>query len=221
MSVPTKYKAPFVENELYHVYNRTNNKELLFINDADRYLFLWRFNFYTAPFLEPFTWNLQLNHFHFYVRIKSFEEINDYLNTRHSEQLCITERKFLSQEATIHDLIDNVFKRFFISYSIRFNKFHNRKGNLFHRPFKHVLTDKESQFSQTVIYINANAVKHKLVKEISEYKWSSYHELISENPTTLLRKELLEWFGGRAAFIKIHNDQSNYYYSCDAAIDDD
>jgi hypothetical protein len=221
MGIPKKYKATFIENEWYHVYNRTNNKELLFINDTDRYLFLRRFTFYTAPFLEPVSWNLQLNHFHFYVRIKKFEEINEYLNTRLSEQLCITERKFLKQEATLHDLIDNVFKRLFISYTTRFNNAHNRKGNLFHRPFKHVLTDKDSQFSQTIIYINANAIKHKLVKNISDYKWSSYHDIISENPTTLLRKEVLDWFGGKAQFIKLLNEHSKYYYSCDASIDDD
>ena len=221
MGIPKKYKAKFVENDWYHVYNRTNNKELLFINDADRILFLGRFNFYTAPFLDIASWNLQLNHFHFYVRIKSFEEINNYLSTRHSDQLCITEKKFLSQEATIHKLIDNVFKRFFISYTTRFNKAHNRKGNLFHRPFKHVLTDKESQFSQTVIYINANAVKHKLVKEISDYPWSSYHDIISENPTSLLRREVLDWFGGKSQFIKLLKEQSKYYYSCDTSIDDD
>ena len=221
MGISKKYKAPFVENALYHVYNRTNNKELLFRNDTDRFLFLRRFNFYTAPFLETISWNLQLNHFHFYVRIKSFEEINNYLITRDSDELCITEKKFLKQNVSLHNLIDNVFKRLFISYTTRFNKIHNRKGNLFHRPFKHVVTDKDSQFTQTVIYINANAVKHKLVKDISDYQWSSYHDIISENPTTLLRREILDWFGGKSQFIKLLKEQSTYYYSCDASIDDD
>src|SRR5436853_623387 len=110
MGIPKKYKAPFVENGLYHIYNKTNNKELLFLDDADRFLFLNRFNFYTIAFLDIITWNLQLNHFHLYVRIKSFEEITNYLNTRHNEELCITERKFLKQEVTLHTLIDNVFK---------------------------------------------------------------------------------------------------------------
>lgn len=221
MGIPKKYKAPFVENELYHVYNKTNNHELLFIDDADRFLFLRRYDFYTSPFVQTLSWNLELNHFHFYVRVKSVEEIVNYLSSIESKDLCNTEKKFLKQEATIHDLIDNVFKRLFISYTARFNHIHKRKGNLFHRPFKHVLTDKDSQFTQTVIYINANAVKHKLVEEIEDYKWSSYHSIISDNPTTLLREELFDWFGGRAEFIKSHKEQSQYYYSCDASIDDD
>jgi hypothetical protein len=33
MPIPTKYLAEFAEGHLYHVYNRTNNKELLFLND--------------------------------------------------------------------------------------------------------------------------------------------------------------------------------------------
>ena len=221
MGIPKKYKAPFIENQLYHVYNRTNNKELLFINDDDRIIFLKKFEQYTAPFLDYFAWNLLENHFHFYTGVKSFEEIKDYLDSVDTKKMCLTEKRFLNLETTIHCLIDNIFKRFFISYTIYFNEKYSRKGNLFHRPFKHVVTDKESQFTQTIIYINANAVKHRLVNDINEHKWSSYHNIISDKPTILLKQKILDWFGGRHQFIQLHNEQIKYCYNCKTAIDDD
>ncbi len=102
-----------------------------------------------------------------------------------------------------------------------FNNLHNRKGNLLHRPFKHIQVKNDDQFTQTVIYINANAQKHKIVTDFRNYKWSSYNTILSEKPTKLFRCELLDWFGGKEQFIKILKEQTKYYYSCDTAIDDD
>ncbi len=217
----TKYKATFVENEFYHVYNRTNNKELLFRNDHNRNLFLNRFDHYTSPFLETYSWNLLPNHFHFLLKVKSFESITNYLNNKYLKDLCLTEKKFLKNESSIHNVIDNVFQRFLISYSMCFNNLHNRKGNLLHRPFKHIQVKNDDQFTQTVIYINANAQRHKIVTDFRNYKWSSYNTILSDKPTKLYRKELLDWFGGKNQFNKILKKQTKYYYSCDTAIDDD
>ena len=127
----------------------------------------------------------------------------------------------MQQKATIHELIDNVFQRFLISYTMSFNNVYKRRGNLLHRPFKHVHVNKDAQFNQTVIYINANAQKHKIVTDFTKYKWSSYNTLLSNKPTKLFRNELLDWFGGKEKFTKILKEQTKYYYSCDTAIDDD
>ena len=97
---------------------------------------------------------------------------------------------------------------------------YNRQGNLFYKPFKRIKVDRDSQFTQAVVYIHANPLKHQLVKDFSLYKWSSWKSLLSESPTRLLRKELLEWFGGKDLFIKTHLDLSKYYYSSDLTIED-
>ena len=101
-----------------------------------------------------------------------------------------------------------------------FNKQYNRNGNLFYRPFKRVEINKDSQFTQTIVYIHANALKHQLVKDFTLYKWSSWQSILSELPTRLLRSELLEWFGGKDQFMRTHNELSQYYYSSDTAIED-
>jgi putative transposase len=77
-----------------------------------------------------------------------------------------------------------------------FNKQHYRTGNLFQRPFKRIEVNKESYFTQAIIYIHANALKHKLVKDFATYEWSSYQSIISDKPTLLQKQEVIEWFGG-------------------------
>ena len=96
-----------------------------------------------------------------------------------------------------------------------------RTGNLFYRTFNRVEILKDSHFTHALVYVHANALKHKLVKEFTSYPWTSYHSIISDKPTKLLRDELIEWFGSKALFIKIHNDMSEYYYDFPEAIDDD
>lgn len=216
-----KFKDNFVENEFYHIYNRTNNKELLFKNDDCKYFFLNRYDHYCSNFLDTYSWNLLPNHFHILAKVKSIENISGFLEEKPPSGLCKTERRFLKNKTTVHNLIDNVLRRFSISYSMSFNAAFERAGNLFYRPFKHVLLADDSQFTQTVIYINANAQKHKLVKDFRNHKWSSYHTLISDKPTKLARTDLLDWFGGKARFIKDMEEQTKYYYACESIFEID
>ena len=175
----------------------------------------------TDFFFETYSWNLLPNHFHLLVKVKSFESILYFLQNKCIHELCSTEKRFLQQKASMHQLIDNVFQRFLISYTMSFNNVHKRKGNLLHRPFKHIHVKEDQQFTQTVIYINANAQKHNIVDDFTTYKWSSYLTILSDRPTKLYRKELLTWFGGKEQFIKTLNIKSKYYYSCETELDDD
>ena len=215
------YKAPFIENECYHIYNRTNNNEILFRNDANFTFFMKRYSEITSAYLDLYSWNLLPTHFHLLAKVKSYSAIYHHIQQTPTNELVMTEKKFLRQKATVHELIDNLFQRFLISYCMSYNSIHERKGNLLHRPFKHKHIDEESQFTQAIIYINANAVKHGIVTNISDYKWSSYHEIISDEKTNLGRQEILDWFGGRDQFIKVINEQTAYYYNADVGIEEE
>jgi len=121
---------------------------------------------------------------------------------------------------SVGELIEQDYKRFFQSYSLAVNKMHTRKGNLFYKPFKRILVEKESHFTQGIIYIHANPLKHHIVKDFTNYKWSSWKTFLSESPTLLLRKEVIEWFGGKEFFIKTHTELIEYYYESDISIED-
>ena len=123
-------------------------------------------------------------------------------------------------QTTFSQLIEQTFKRFFQSYALAFNKQHSREGNLFYKPFKRVRIDKDSQFTMAIIYIHANPTKHKIVKDFSIYRWSSWQTIISNQPTSLLRNEVIEWFGSLDILIKTHKEMVEHYYNCKVAIED-
>jgi putative transposase len=237
-----KYLATFYEGGIFHIYNRTNNKEPLFKSDENRLYFLKQYAKYLQPFVDTFCWCLLPNHFHFLVKVKTAATIKanlikglgrddiflkDVISNVTSNVAEATlhlkpiEAKFLKDEIAIDELLEFEWRRFFISYSMAFNKQHKRTGNLFQRPFKRVEIDKERYFTQAIIYIHANAVKHKIVKDFTTYPWSSYPSIISDKPTLLNKQELIEWFGGIQQFIQTHKTQTVYFYNSDVAIEDE
>ena len=80
--------------------------------------------------------------------------------------------------------------------------------------------NKESHFTQAIIYIHANAQHHKLCKDFTQHKWASWHSMLSDKPTQLKRNEVLEWFGGLEQFIAAHKGMTNYYYNDDIGIEE-
>ena len=233
MPIQEKYLADFDADGIYHVYNRTNNKEKLFLTDENRLFFLKRYKEILTPFTDTYCWNLLPNHFHLVIKIKSEKLIVAWLLNKPKEALTITEKKFLEQKervanlskvgnpvVTFSELIEKTFKRFFQSYALAFNKQHNRQGNLFYKPFKRIKIENDAQFTMAIIYTHANAAKHNLVKDFTNYAWSSWHSIISNQPTSLLRDEIITWFGSLDVCIKTHKELAEYYYDCEMAIED-
>jgi len=58
------------------------------------------------------------------------------------------------------------------------------------------------------------------VKNLTQYKFSSYDTLSRDNKTILCRNELMEWFGGRNRFIKYHTEMKNNLFNDDYMIED-
>jgi hypothetical protein len=107
---------------------------------------------------------------------------------------------------TTHEIVSHQFKKFFQSYAMAFNKQHNRIGTLFQTPFKRVRVDDENYLRELACYINTNAEKHKLVRDFKDWKWSSYHNLISNKDSKLLKIELIEYFQDVENFIFYHHE---------------
>jgi len=220
MPVNKKYLANFEYGEIYHVYNRTNNRELLFRSPENYLYFLRQFDRYLSPVVDTFAWNLLPNHFHFLIRIKPASEVEENIAAITCDKQSKTEKQYFVGKQP-NTLVEKAFTRFFTSYAMAFNKMYKRKGNLFSRTFKRISIVKDSHFTQVLIYIHANAQKHQLVKDFVSYPWSSYHTMLTDEPTTLLREEVLDWFGGATQFILVHRTISDYYYNCNCAIEED
>jgi putative transposase len=220
MPISKKYLADFEEENIYHIYNKTNNKELLFLTDENRLYFLKKYYSILSPFIDTYCWCILPNHFHFLIKVKNENTIKENLNKKPKENLTITEKSYLQNSITLGNLIEQSFKRFFQSYAQAFNKENTRSGNLFYKPFKRILIDSDEYFTQTVIYIHANAQKHGIVKDFTNYKWSSWKSILSSKKTNLLRDEIIAWFGDKEKFMKIHLNNAQYYYDYDSNLEE-
>jgi len=179
-----KYYAPFGENNFLHVYNRTNSeKDLLFYKKKNYSYFLRKYHEYLSTYLDTYAFCLIPNHFHLMVRVKSIEKL---------------------AHANTNESIAEQFRKFFISFSQAINKQEGRRGSLFQKRFKRVAVKDASHFTQLIYYIHFNPVYHKIVKNLADYRWSSYKAILSTKRTEITRKKVLEWFGNRNQFEDFH-----------------
>ena len=81
---------------------------------------------------------------------------------------------------------------------------HHRSGALFERTFERKLVYSEYYLKNLIFYIHNNPVSHGFVKDLKQYRWSSYDTVISNKPTKLIRDEVIELFGGLENVIDFH-----------------
>ena len=199
----TDYHAILQTGRFYHVFNRTNNKELLFRDDRDRKVFLKRMAIYIFPYADIFSYCLMNNHFHILIRVKSVEVIRDLIQSIKSKGRTVVQKNFLKielEEQSVEKILQGQFHRYFTAYSKYFNIRHNRLGALFSRRFKCIEVDNDAYLLHLVYYIHTNPVK----EDYRTYPWSSYGTFLSDEPTSLAKAEVLEWFGSVDYFLDFH-----------------
>lgn len=147
----------------YHIFNRGNGKQDIFLDKDDFSFFLWRLQQNLFPMAEDKSRIIQLpagsfslisyclmpNHFHFLLK----------QNTE------ITTSKLLTKICT--------------SYSKYFNKKYDRSGQLFQDQFKQVRVDSNEYLVWLSAYIHQNPKVAGLVQNLEEWKWSSYPSFIT------------------------------------------
>lgn len=183
-----KNKDRFELGSYYHVYNRGNGGSLVFYRKENYHYFFKLFDKYLSQYLDLFAYCLLPNHFHLFVKVKHLDQFEN-----------------------IAELIGESFRRFFISYSQAINKQENRNGSLFQKHFKRIKVENEDYLSRIMLYIHLNPYKHGIYKDFESYTYSSYRSILSDKPTKLDRKLVLEWFGGRENFIKFHDQNRDIY----------
>ena len=179
----------------YHIYNRGNNRENIFIEERNYAYFLRLYAEHIVPVADTYAYCLLRNHFHLLVRIKTVDEQEAWHRDQyqtgsrkrsHQSRRPVFSRKDPSQQ----------FSNLFNVYTKAINKAYQRTGALFERPFGRIGVTSEDYFAQLVIYIHQNPQKHGFVDDFRRWPFSSYHTLLSKKPTDLHRDEVLAWFGG-------------------------
>ena len=115
---------PLEPEGTYHIFNRANGNERIFANSRNYRFFLQKYQEHLSPVLDTFCYCLMPNHFHFLIRIKNKNEIENNLEQAFPEI------------AVLEKLISKRFSNFFSSYSQAFNKQQGRMGSLFMKNFK-------------------------------------------------------------------------------------
>jgi putative transposase len=181
--------VPLQYGKYYHIFNRGNNQENIFIEERNYRYFLRLYAKHIMPAADTYAYCLLRNHFHFLVRIKTVEE----QELTGLEDLSALPRKPSQQ-----------FSNLFNAYAKAFNKTYHRTGTLFQRPFGRIEVTSDSYFMQLVTYIHQNAQKHGFVNDFRTWPYSSYQALLSTNPTRLQRDDVLTWFQGVDHFEDVH-----------------
>ena len=196
------YYPPLEPGLYYHIYNRGNNRENIFIK-ADNYdHFLKKYTLYMPRVLDTLVYNLLPNHFHLVVRIKTKAEIVpapvgvqgviDFPSLRDLESLAVG------------DIVSELFRRFFMAYAKGINRQEDRTGSLFQKNFKRRLIQSDGHFTNLIYYVHTNARLHGICSDFREWPYSSYYSILSEGTTKLQRTEVLAWFCSKAAFEQQH-----------------
>lgn len=175
---------PLYPSRFYHIYNRGNNRENIFIEERNYSYFLTLYDRHIYPIVNTYAYCLLGNHFHFLVRIR---EPADYLKT--TEPIKSPSQKF---------------SNFFNAYARTINLTYGRTGALFQRPFGRQMIHSKKHLIHLVKYIHQNPQKHGFVEDYRDWPYSLYGAMIDDQPTYLNRDVVLSWFGGLNGFLESH-----------------
>lgn len=81
---------------------------------------------------------------------------------------------------------------------------YDRRGSLFIPRFKRKAIENDAYFTQLIVYIHLNPVKHGFCKHLLEWEHSSFHAYYLEKTSKLDRTYLTQWFGSREELIDFH-----------------
>jgi len=161
---------PFVQNHIYHVYNRGCNKQDVFFSERN-YLYLLRKikGSYRKYGVGILVYCLMPNHYHFLLRQETERPLSDWL------------------------------QQLFNGYVQAINKELGRSGTLFQGRAKHVLIETDEQLAHVVRYIHVNPVKAGLVGRPEEWRYSNYLEWIEARSGALVNREFVRNYFSAAA----------------------
>ena len=164
----------FFENELYHIYNRGNNRQQIFFNPDNYLFFLEKVRKFILPHCDILAYCLMPNHFHFLINADN--------RTISTKVIADKEKNILSE--SIRTLLS--------SYTQAINKQNKTSGSLFQQNTKAKAILKGSNLYDLLCfhYIHQNPMKAKLVEKMEDWAYSSFKDYCGLRKGTLCDQEL-------------------------------
>lgn len=143
-----KYKQYF-QGAYYHIYNRGNQQQPIFLEDADYVGYLKRLaEAKEKHHVTVVCYCLMPNHIHLLARQATEVPIHKFISSLHT------------------------------SYSMYFNRKYEKVGHLFQDRFKQKNIQDEGYLYYLSCYIHANSLLDKVVERLEDYPWSSYLDYV-------------------------------------------
>lgn len=156
----------FETGHFYHLYNRSNNSELLFKDEENYRYFLRKFKVRFVDYLSVYAYCLMPTHFHFLIRVK----------TKDIDEL----RKQIGIQLS--------------AYTKAINKAFDRNGSLFQQHTKAKLIDDRAYLLTLISYIHQNPIRAGLVDQLIDWPYSSYRDLVGYQNGILVDHSLIETY---------------------------
>ncbi|MBI2482503.1 MAG: transposase [Candidatus Vogelbacteria bacterium] len=210
-------KISFAPDEWYHLYNRGNDKRIIFHTDKDRDRFVKLL--YLCNGQNPFHFfYLKPGEEYEFDRGELLVDIAGYCLMDNHFHILAKERKENGISAFMH--------RVATSYTMYFNKIKERKGRLFESNFQAKHIDSEEYLAYVHTYIHLNPVKMvkadwkesglaDLVKTedfLKNYHYSSLHDWLDQEriENKIINKESLSVFESKKEVVDYLHDWLSY-----------
>lgn len=191
----------------FHLYNRGNNNQNIFLDNADYEFFILKVkqNIYPDKTLQRMRPLPQ----------GSFSLLSYCLMPNHFHLLLRQNNKYAAQQLLL---------RICTSYSKYFNKKYNGVGHVFQDRFKQITIDDDSQLLWLHAYINLNPVLDNITDNPKKYKWSSYNEVVSAEKGLLCdlnfinsqfkeKNDLIKFFKDALPVLKINKESRHHGFA--------
>ena len=178
-------KEKIIKDEYYHIINRGNNKQSIFLDEKDRIRFLFLILYFQSPvnfdqinrsikyFIKHQLFNISEKIIKNIIDNRYVELVNFTLMPNHFHLILKEHKK---------NGISNYMQRVLNSYTKYFNTRHEVIGHLFQGPFKsiHIKDDPQLLYLSAYIHNNVRELKMWRGKE-HLYSWSSYQDCTNNN----------------------------------------
>jgi putative transposase len=160
----------FAEGSFYHIYNRGNNKQVIFFHERNYQFFLNKVKQYVVPHANLLAWCLMPNHFHFLVQANQE-----------------TQRIVKETPIKINALTES-FRLMMSSDARAIQKQEVMVGSLFQQRTKFKCAD--GYLTSAFHYVHQNPYRAGLVKKMEDYPWSSMKEYAGLTGQSLCRQDI-------------------------------
>jgi len=194
---------PFVNGQFYHIYNRGTEKRTIFEKQWDYSRLIKTIKYYQLLGLKPKLSRFLMGSIFKPDTDKKIVDIICYCLMPNHFHFLIKQLK----DGGITEFISKLSN----SYTKYYNVKYNRVGPLLQGEFKAVLIESDAQLIHVSRYIHLNPIASFLVKDLNEYRWSSYKEYVENDTNGICNKEaVLSFFKSPKDYEKFVLDQVDY-----------